>query len=395
MPPTDLRFPAEWESQSAVLVAWPHADTDWAPRLAEVELTYVALVAAILRFQPVVVIVADAALQAHATSRLNDAGVDAACVRFVHAPYDDTWLRDSGPISLVSATGHPAAARTTPVRRMSEPAHDESADADSRSAHPCAENSTEPATGHPAAARFTLLDFRFTGWGGKYEASDDDRLIERLAERKLFLNSSTQSIDFALEGGAIDTDGEGSLLTTWRCLHERHPSLSRETLTQQLAGWLRQECVLWLNHGALEGDDTDAHIDTLARFAAPDAIVFQACDDPSDSHHADLQAMADELAALRTKDGRPYRLFPLPWARPILDAGRRLAASYANFLIINGAVLMPAYGDAADVEAAAVLAQAFPDREIVSVPCRPLIWQNGSLHCITMQLPTGLVSTGT
>ena len=153
---------------------------------------------------------------------------------------------------------------------------------------------------------------------------------------------------------------------------------------------------MWLDHGALEGDDTDAHIDTLARFAAPDAIVFQACDDPDDSHHAGLQAMADELAALRTTDGTPYRLFPLPWAKPIIDVGangerRRLAASYANFLIINGAVLMPAYGDLADDAAAAVLADAFPDREIVQVPCRPLIWQNGSLHCITMQLPEGLV----
>ena len=144
-------------------------------------------------------------------------------------------------------------------------------------------------------------------------------------------------------------------------------------------------------HGALEGDDTDAHIDTLARFAPGDAIVFQACDDSTDAHYADLKAMAEEIAALRTKDGKPYRLFPLPWAEPILDEGRRLAASYANFLIVNGAVLMPAYSDAADDAAAAVLAQAFPGREIVQVPCRPLIWQNGSLHCITMQLPEGLV----
>ena len=120
--------------------------------------------------------------------------------------------------------------------------------------------------------------------------------------------------------------------------------------------------------------------------------MFQACDDPADSHHAELQAMAAELAALRTRDGRPYRLFPLPWPQPIVDGGRRLAASYANFLIINGAVLMPAYGDAADPAAAAVLEQAFPDREIVPVPCRSLIWQNGSLHCLTMQLPQGVVA---
>ena len=129
----------------------------------------------------------------------------------------------------------------------------------------------------------------------------------------------------------------------------------------------------------------------IARFAGEDAIVFQDCDDTADPHYAELQAMAAELANLRTRAGEPYRLFPLPWPRPIHDGDRRLAASYANFLIVNGAVLMPAYGDPADARAAAVLAQAFPGREIVPVPCRPLIWQNGSLHCITMQLPQGLV----
>jgi agmatine/peptidylarginine deiminase len=149
--------------------------------------------------------------------------------------------------------------------------------------------------------------------------------------------------------------------------------------------------VLWLDHGYLEGDDTDAHVDTLARFAPNDAIVFQACDDASDSHFAELKAMGEEIAALRTQDGRPYKLFPLPWAQPIVDEGRRLAASYANFLVVNGAVLMPAYGDEADNAAAVVMAKAFPGHEIVQIPCRPLIWQNGSLHCITMQLPEGLI----
>ena len=338
-----FRFPAEWEPQSAILIAWPHAGTDWAERLGEVEDTYVALVAAITRFQPVVICVADDDLQIYAEARLRSARVDMDKVRFVPAEYDDTWLRDSGPISL--------------------------RDGD----------------------KFKLLDFRFTGWGGKYEASRDDRLVGELSGLNVFQNYFVQSIDFALEGGAIETDGQGSLLTTWHCLHERHPDASREELTEKLAGWLQQDRVLWLDHGYLEGDDTDAHIDTLARFASADSIVYQNCDDPQDSHYAELQAMGTELAALRTTEGKPYRLFPLPWAEPVLDEGRRLAASYANFLIINGAVLMPAYGDAADDAARDVLAQAFPDREIVQVPCRPLIWQNGSLHCITMQLPAGLL----
>ena len=340
-----LRFPAEWEPQSAVLLAWPNADTDWAERLGDVEETYIALVAAITRFQPALICVADDDVEAYARARLASARIDLGRVTFITAPYDDTWLRDSGPISLKRNGGG-----------------------------------------------FELLDFRFTGWGGKYEANQDDELVEHLDDQGIFINSVRQRIDFALEGGAIETDGNGTLLTTWKCLSERHPGHPREELTAKLAGWLHQDRVLWLNHGYLEGDDTDAHIDTLARFAAEDSIVYQGCSDPGDAHYVELQAMAQELAALRTRNGEPYRLFELPWAEPILDDGRRLAASYANFLIVNGAVLMPAYGDKADAEAVSVLQKAFPDREIVAVPCRPLIWQNGSLHCITMQLPAGLAA---
>jgi len=337
----DARLPAEWEPQAAVLLAWPHAHTDWAERLAEVEATYVALVAAIARFQPVLLCVADASVQERVLDCLDGAGVPRHRVRLLQIPYDDTWTRDSGPITLLGGSGA------------------------------------------------TLLDFRFTGWGGKFEARRDDQLVEQLAAAGVFPHARRERVEFALEGGAIDGDGHGTLLTTWRCLHERHPDSARAQLEAALKSSLRQQRVLWLEHGYIEGDDTDAHVDTLARFAAPDAIVYQACDDPDDPHHAELAAMGAELARLRSADGKPYRLFPLPWPRPVLDQGRRLAASYANFLIINGAVLMPAYGDPADDAAAAVLARAFPGREIVPVPCRALIWQNGSLHCVTMQIPEG------
>lgn len=339
------RFPAEWEPQDAILLAWPHAGTDWAARLATVEATYVALVAAISRFQPVVLCVATADLGQRALSTLQQAGVDTSRIRLVEIDYDDTWLRDSGPITLLDATGTP---------------------------------------------RF--LDFRFTGWGGKFEAGRDDALVAALAQRGVLTAGPVERIDFALEGGAIETDGQGTLLSTWRCLAERHGENARDEVTQVLCSHLQQQRVLWLEHGYLEGDDTDAHIDTLARFAPDQAIVFQACDDPHDSHFAELNAMAREIAALRTLDGQPYRLFPLPWPRPVLEQGRRLAASYANFLIINGAVLMPAYDDPADAQAAAMLARAFPGRTIVPIPCRPLIWQNGSLHCVTMQLPQGALT---
>ena len=173
-----LRFPAEWEAQSGVLIAWPHVDTDWAERLAEVEETYIALVAAITRFQPVVICVADDDIETYAEMRLRSNRIDMERVRFVTVEYDDTWLRDSGPLTLVDGN------------------------------------------------RYRLLDFRFTGWGGKFEASRDDQLVGALHDASTFNNAEVRSIPFALEGGAIDTDGAGTLLTTWQCLHERHPQLA-------------------------------------------------------------------------------------------------------------------------------------------------------------------------
>jgi len=344
---TQFRFPGEWETQAAVLIAWPHAGTDWAPRLEAVEATYALLVAAIADRQLVLIAVANVEVRTRAEACLAGSKVNLDRVRWIEVEYDDTWLRDSGPIALRKADG---------------------------------------------SAQFNLLDFRFTGWGGKYGASRDDALASALFDAGVFANSSLERVDFALEGGAVETDGAGTLLSTWRCLHERHPALDREAITAHLQTSLRQARVLWLDHGYLEGDDTDAHIDTLARFADPTTLVYQACSDPSDPHFAELSAMAAELASLRDAAGKPYRCMALPWAQPIRDGERRLAASYANFLIINGAVLMPAYGDAADTEAAEVLQIAFPDRDIVSIPCRSLIWQNGSLHCITMQLPAGTLA---
>ena len=339
------RFPAEWEPQDGVLIAWPHADTDWSERLVEVEATYAALGAAVTRFETLLVCCRDGQLAERARATLMKAGATPERLRFVEIEYDDTWLRDSGPITLMEGTT------------------------------PC------------------LLDFRFTGWGGKYQASRDDALVGGLLRAGVFAaNCLHESIEFILEGGAIETDGAGTLLSTWRCLAHRHPGRSREELATTLSQHLAQDRVLILDHGYLEGDDTDAHIDTLARFAGPADIVYQACDDSSDTHHAPLGEMAAELATLRRNDGQPYRLHPLPWPAPIRDGQRRLAASYANFLIVNGAVLMPAYDDPADDKAAEALAAAFPDRQIVPVPCRALIWQNGSLHCVTMQLPRGVLA---
>lgn len=342
----EFRLPAEWEPQDGVLIAWPHAGTDWAARLAEVETTYVALASAIARFEAVRICVADTAMRQHVEQRLAEAGTDLQHVGFIELPYDDTWLRDSGPITLVAGEG----------------------------------------------SAYVLNDFHFTGWGGKYGANQDDALIGGLVAHGLFTAATHRRIDWALEGGAIESDGQGTLLTTWRCLHQRHPSLERAAMSGTLRRHLHAPHVLWLDHGYLEGDDTDAHIDTLARLAPGNAIVYQACDDPGDSHYEELARMAAELAQLRTADGAAFTLHALPWPRPIIEDGRRLAASYANYLIVNDAVLIPAYGDAADDAAARVIAHAHPGREVVKVPCRPLIWQNGSLHCVTMQLPRGVLA---
>ncbi|HXD83158.1 MAG TPA: agmatine deiminase family protein [Rudaea sp.] len=339
-----FRLPAEWEPQAGVLLAWPHAQTDWAERLPDTEATFAALITAISRFESVVICVPDSDVRARAGRWLDAAGADSSRCRFIEIEYDDTWLRDSGPITL---------------RGPDE---------------------------------FRLMDFRFTGWGGKFAASRDDRVIEGLAARELFRNADHRRVDWALEGGAIESDGAGTILTTWRCLYQRHPEQGREQMSRLLCDKLGAQRVLWLERGYLQGDDTDAHIDTLARFAPDDAIVFQACDDPTDPHYDELAAMCDELAALRTADGRPYRLHALPWAKPIFDDGRRLAASYANYLIVNGAVLVPAYGDPADEQAARIIADAHPGRAVIAVPCRSLIWQNGSLHCLTMQLPEGVLA---
>ena len=338
------RFPAEWEPQSAVLMAWPHAGTDWAERLDAVACCFARIGSAICAHQRLLLCVPDADTERHAREQLVLADCRIERVRFVHLPYNDTWLRDSGPISLKTDSGH------------------------------------------------ILVDFQFTAWGGKFQADLDDQIVAELLRQNVFHKAEHQRNEFALEGGGIETDGQGSLLSTWHCLHERHPDKSREQINTVLMDALYQQRVLWLEHGYLEGDDTDAHIDTLARFASTSSIVYQGCQNPSDSHYTELQAMADELRQLRQINGQAYTLFELPWPEPILDNGRRLAASYANFLIINGAVLVPVYHDLADAKAIAVMQQAFPSRDIIAIDCRDLIWQNGSLHCCTMQLPEGLLT---
>ncbi len=342
------RFPAEWEAQDAVVLAWPHAETDWEPWLSEVEAAYIELAHAILQRAKLLLLCKDKALETRALRLLDaDAAVASDRLYVTRFDYDDTWLRDTGPITL-----------------------------------------SKGALGNTGALKW--LDFRFTGWGGKYEASRDDQIVAHLLSLPIFKHIEHEVVDFALEGGAIESDGLGTLMSTWNCLHKRHPHKSQAQVDALMKSRLAATRSHWLHHGELDGDDTDAHIDTLARFAAADCIVFQGCDDNKDPHYKPLQAMERELQELRQASGVPYRLVKLPWAGDLRDAqGRRLAASYANFLILNGAVLMPSYGADTDALAASFMALALPGYEIVSVNCRPFIEQNGSLHCLTMQLPAG------
>jgi agmatine deiminase len=328
------------------MLTWPHQESDWRPWLGTVEPVFVDLARHIVAREHLLVSCRDAAHRTHIAGLLRAAGIDAARVAIHEAPANDTWARDHGPLTVLDGDA--------PL----------------------------------------LLDFTFNGWGEKFAADLDNTLTRRLHERGAFGTTPLKRIDMVLEGGSLEVDGTGTLLTTARCLlsPQRNPQLNRAQIEHALCTLLGAERVLWLEHGHLEGDDTDAHIDTLARFCDPYTIAYVACDDPQDSHYRELKAMEAELRDLRTADAKPYRLVPLPWPRARYAAdGRRLPATYANFLVINGAVLVPTYSDPADVAALKRVRECFPDREVIGVPCGPLIHQYGSLHCITMQLPAGVL----
>lgn len=229
-----------------------------------------------------------------------------------------------------------------------------------------------------------LLDFKFNGWGEKFAAELDNDINRQLYEQQLVKGIYESHLDFVLEGGSIESDGKGTIFTTTCCLmapHRNQP-LTQQEIEQQLKEWLGAERIVWINHGSLIGDDTDGHIDTLVRIAPNDTLLYIGADD----EHPDLLLMEQELQQLRTIDGHPYRLLRLPMPRPIYDDGERLPATYANYLVINGAVLVPTYNQPdLDQEAISAIGKAFPDREIIGIDCRAVIRQHGSLHCCTMQ----------
>lgn len=344
-------FAAEWYPQSGVMLTWPHKGTDWAYMLDEVTKCYVEMAREIARRERLIIVAADATmLEKRLTPLLSEE--EMSRIYFAQLPTNDTWVRDYGCLTLVGAEGN------------------------------------------------TLLDFRFNGWGGKFAADLDNAVNHRLvtAHRQVLKGIYADHLDLELEGGSVETDGRGTLLTTSECLlnPNRSPWLDKEEKEDQLRARLGVSRILWLDHGALAGDDTDSHIDTLARLCPNDTILYVKCYDPEDEHFSELDLMEQQLATFLTSDGRPYRLVPLPLPRAIYDEeGERLPATYANYLVMNTAVLYPTYGQSdLDAEAAQQIKSAFPDRETVGIDCRALIKQHGSLHCSTMQFPEGVIDDG-
>ena len=268
-------------------------------------------------------------------------------VLIVEPPTNDTWARDHGFITLVNDQGG-----------------------------------------------IRLLDFKFNGWGEKFPADLDNAINRRLYDEGRVKGQYVDCLDFVLEGGSIESDGCGTVFTTTHCLmapHRNQP-LTQQQIEERLKQTLHADRIVWIDHGELTGDDTDGHIDTLVRICPDDTLLYMGCDDPQDEQYHELKLMEQELQQLRTIDGKPYHLLKLPMPRPIIADGERLPATYANFLIINGAVLCPTYGQPdLDNEAISIVSQAFPNRDIIGIDCRSIIRQHGSLHCCTMQYPENVI----
>jgi len=330
-----MRLKAEWERQNAVVMALPNKNTDWANSNLEGAIANIVRIAQAIAFYQMVYMLCDDAKKA------KEYFCSTANIIFIEAPYNDTWTRDYIALSAVEKN------------------------------------------------RDILLDFKFNGWGGKFEASLDNKVSKFLHSKGFFGRAKLKSFEFELEGGAIESDGEGTLLTTKSCLlnKNRNGGLSQSEAEEFLSKNLGAKKVLWVENSYLEGDDTDGHIDMLARFVNRDTIAYLKCQDSQDSHYKSLLELEKELKSFKTIDGKPYNLVPLPFTKPIYDkSGNRLPSSYANFLITNKALIFPTYKSSKDKIAQETFKKLFPNKEVIPIPCLNLIEQGGSLHCSTMQV---------
>lgn len=333
------RLPAEWEPHGAVMLSWPHKDTDWAPVLDEAIDCFVEIAKAIAREETLIVVAPDV----EEPRRVLDCEKLPNRILYLTVPTNDTWARDFGPIT-VERDGNPV-----------------------------------------------ICDFKFNGWGLKFPADKDNLITRAMCNAGLLRGRYSNELSFVLEGGSIESDGQGTLMTTSQCLlsPNRNGAMSRDEIEEYLKSRFGLDRVLWLDYGTLEGDDTDSHIDTLARLAPNDTILYVGTDDVTDSHYDELNKMKLQLQSFVTASGQPYNLIELPLPDAVYDEeGNRLPATYANFLIMNHSILMPVYRQPQKDELAAqIIKIAFPDHQVVKIDCSVLIKQHGSLHCVTMQVP--------
>jgi agmatine deiminase len=337
-------MPAEWEPHTATWLAWPHNRDTWPNQLEQVRAIYLQIIAALQDQEHVNLLVNDAAMASQVSRRLTTSGLRTNNVTLHQCSTADAWLRDSGPIFLTPAT----------------------------------DTALKPA----------LVDWRFNAWGGKYpEMLVDDSLPRQIAD---LLGLPRFQPGIVLEGGAIDVNGRGSCLVTEQCLlhPNRNPHLQRPDLERYLYDYLGAHHVIWLGEG-IAGDDTDGHVDDIARFVDPSTVVCTLVDDPQDVNHTALQDNYRRLRTATDQDGRPLQVVPLPLPDPVWADDERLPASYANFYIANGIVLVPTYNCPQDQVALAALQAVFPSRRVIGIPCEPLVWGLGAIHCITQQQPVG------
>lgn len=339
-------FPPEWYPQSAIQLTWPHPDTDWDYMLEEVTTCYVNIAVEILKRQKLIVVCHNAETVKYELKEYKDLFRN---LTLVELPTNDTWARDHSGISVINNE------------------------------------------------KKQVYDFTFNGWGLKFASSYDNQISRGLFKNDIF-KSDVELInkkDFALEGGALESDGKGTLLTTSECMlsANRNSFMSKDEIEKYLKEAFGLNKILWLDHGYLSGDDTDSHIDTLARYCDEHTIVYVKCEDKNDEHYEALTKMEEQLKTFTDYQGNPYKLISLPMAKAVYDEdNERLPATYANFLIMNDVVLLPFYNDQErDTEAKEKLEIAFPTREIIGIDCSSLIRQHGSLHCITMQYPDNFV----
>lgn len=330
-----IKFPAEWYPQKFVQLTWPHKDTDWAYMLPQAEECFKNIAREIAKRQKLLIVAPD--IELVKSQICNDVNMEN--VEFAQIQTNDTWARDHGGISVLI--------RNKP----------------------------------------TVFDFQFNGWGLKYTANYDNLITEQLAKKGHIDAPLCNYRHFVFEGGSIESDGEGTLLTTSNCLlsPNRNAAMNKQEIEHHLLDAFGAKQLLWLNNGYLAGDDTDSHIDTLARLAPNDTILYVKCDDKKDEHYSALKAMEVELMQMKNLKGKPFNLIPLPMAQKVVVDGERLPATYANYLIINKAVLVPTYNTPLDDIALTTIQQVFSDREVIGIDCSALICQHGSLHCVTMQ----------